>query len=55
MLSMPHSSKLELNKIFCFYIFGGFHVEFMCYVIVHNRVGMLSHRFFVPEPSLIRI
>ena len=38
MLSMQHSSKQELNKIYFFYIFGGFHVEFILPVSKRHRI-----------------
>ena len=41
---MQHNSKQELNKIYIFYIFGGFHVEIMYYGPRGNHVL----RFTVP-------
>ena len=43
MLSMQHNSKQELNKIYIFYIFGGFHVEIMYYGPLNHYNGLLFH------------
>ena len=43
MLSMQHNSKQELDKIYIFYNFGGFHVEFMYNGLLNHYNGLLFH------------